>query len=495
MVGRRRRPGKQSCVRFADPPLSKEDPEWKELGEQVPANHLARTMVRGIERLDLSSLRESYSASGSLPHRPDLMLAIVLIELQQGHRSPAQWCRHARENLVLRWAGQGIRPSRSVWYEFRERVGPLLDAWNQQVLQGAVAAGQTTADRAAADGTSIEANASRHRLVNQERLQKRRDELATVGRADAQNQAPSHVPAWMAKTPPTRRLQEERYVRAAEHLLRLLAMNQQRSPHERRPSEKVVVSVSDPQAALGLDKVKVFRPLYNAQLLCDLDSPLILGYEVFAQSTDAATLGPMLERTAWLTGVRLREVLGDAGYVTGGELAACQAAAATLFGPWKENDLPTSAAAKPAKLFPKDEFQWLPQEQAYCCPQGHKLSYVGREQRHRSGERVETLFRYRCAPQLCRACPLVTRCTTSLANGRMLRRSEHEELIDQHRARMQTPAAKELYKLRRQTVELGFADLKEHRGLRRFSRRGLAAVRSELGLAVLAHNLRYLVPP
>jgi len=495
MVGRRRRPGKQPRVRFAEPPLSQEDAEWRELDEQIPTNHPARTMVRGIEHLDLAPLRDSYTASGSPPYRPELMLAIVLIELQQGHRSPARWCRQARENLVLRWAGQGIRPSRSVWYEFRERVGPLLDAWNQQVLHGAVAAGQTTAYRAAVDGTSVEANASRQRLVNQERLEKRQGELAAARRADAQNQAPGHVPAWMAKTPPTRRLQEERYACAAEHLLRLLAVNQQRSPHERRPSEKVVVSVSDPEAALGLDKVKVFRPLYNAQLLCDLDSPLILGYEVFAQSTDAATLGPMLARTAWLTGVRLREVLGDAGYVTGGELAACQAAAVTLFGPWKENDLPTSPAAKSVKLFSKDEFQWLPEEQTYRCPQGHKLSYVGREQRRRSGERMETLFRYRCAPQLCRACPLVTRCTTSLANGRMLRRSEHEELIDQHRARMQTPAAKELYKLRRQTVELGFADLKEHRRLRRFSRRGLTSVRSELALAVLAHNLRCLVPP
>src|SRR4029453_7514604 len=458
MVGRRRRPGKQSCVRFADPPLSKEDPEWKELDEQVPANHLARTMVRGVERLDLSPLWESYKASGSLPHRPDLMLAVVLIELQQGHRSPSQWCRHCRENLVLRWAGQGIRPSRSVWYEFRQRIAPLLDVWNQQVLHLACVGGQTTAQRAAVDGTSVEANASRHRLVNQERLEKRQEELAAVRGADAENQTPGQVPAWMAKTPLTRQTQEARYARAAEHLTWLLAANQQRSPHERRPADKVVVSVSDPEAALGLDKGKVFRPLYNIQLLRDLDSPLILGYEAFAKTTDAATLGPMLERTAWLTGVRLRVVLGDAGYVTGGELAACRAAAVTFFVPWNENGLKEAYRNKGVKLIPKDEFQWLPQEQTYRCPQGHKLHYVGQEQRRRSGQWIETLYRYRCAPQLCRACPLVTRCTTSLAHGRMVRRSQYEELIDQHRAHMATAAAKELYKLRRQTVELGFAD-------------------------------------
>jgi hypothetical protein len=41
----------------------------------------------------------------------------------------------------------------------------------------------------------------------------------------------------------------------------------------------------------------------------------------------------------------------------------------------------------------------------------------------------------------------------------------------------------------RQTIELRYADAKEHRGLRRFSGRGLKRVRIEVGLWVLAHNL------
>ena len=54
---------------------------------------------------------------------------------------------------------------------------------------------------------------------------------------------------------------------------------------------------------------------------------------------------------------------------------------------------------------------------------------------------------------------------------------------------MATEEAKSLYKLRRQTVELGFADLKEHRMLRRFSGRGRQHARTQLGLVVLVRNL------
>ena len=54
---------------------------------------------------------------------------------------------------------------------------------------------------------------------------------------------------------------------------------------------------------------------------------------------------------------------------------------------------------------------------------------------------------------------------------------------------METAEAKAVYRLRGQTIELVFADVKEHRGLRRFSGHGLARVRTEFALDVLLHNL------
>jgi hypothetical protein len=70
-----------------------------------------------------------------------------------------------------------------------------------------------------------------------------------------------------------------------------------------------------------------------------------------------------------------------------------------------------------------------------------------------------------------------------------VQRSEYEELIEAHRAWMETAEAKAGYRLRGQTIEIVFADVKEHRGLRRFSGHGLARVRTEFALEVLLHNL------
>ena len=501
MFTRTKRNGKS--VSFAEPPWDSDSAPWQDLERELPPDHLARRVVQRMTVFDLAPLYATYQGRGSKPYRPDLLLRIALIEIQRGRHSPTQWFVDTLENKALQWAGFGIRPSRSCWHSFFQRVAPLLLTLNSQVLEKAVEQGQTPAARAALDGTLVAANASRHRLLNQERLDKRLAELDAVLARDTEDQAgripavppadpvgaaaevTAPVPGWMARTTPGRQAQKQRYQQAREHLQDLLAANAQRNPSRRLPVKKIVVSGSDPQSESGRDKEKVFRPLYNWQLLRDLDSPFVLGYQVFAQISDANTMGPMLERTTDLISKKLEQLLVDAGYVTGADLALCQTAGITLYGPWLENDY----SKKKDNYLAKEQFTWLPAHNAYRCPQGQLLTPIGKETRKHVDGRSEVQYRYRCAPLHCRACPVHRQCTSNPDRGRSLRRSEHEELIVAHKARMATPEAKALYKLRRQTVELGFADFKAHRSLRRFWGRGLARAEAQAGFAVLAHNL------
>ena len=54
---------------------------------------------------------------------------------------------------------------------------------------------------------------------------------------------------------------------------------------------------------------------------------------------------------------------------------------------------------------------------------------------------------------------------------------------------MSDPEVQSRYALRGQTVELGFADARNHRGLQRFHGRDIDRARTETGLLVLAQNL------
>ena len=492
MLNRKLRVGKRATPRFAAPPWDRDHPRWQELDQTLPADHVARQVVGALEDFDLAELRASYSASGTAATDPLLMLRIVLIELRRGRFRPQHWYQDTQENEALKWAGFGIRPARSAWYTFHDRMGPFLETWNRRVVEQSLEEEVTAGSEASLDGSAVEANASRHRLVNETTLAKRQAELQAACALDERGELLAEVPAWMARTPLTRLYQSQRYERAKERLEQLQAVNQRQDPSDRRDPKKIVVSTSDPEAALGRDKLRVFRPLYNTQLVRDVGSPLILTYEVFAQPTDAGTLKPMLAKLAEIEGLDLKKLLVDAGYVTASNLALVGEAGITLYGPWQENDYSRSKAEKPGakpKLMAKDQFTWNPEEQVYVCPAGHQLTWIGQERRVQADGEVNVIHRYHCDPNDCCACPLAARCTTNPQRGRSVKRSEHEPLVNAHRARMATEEGKQIYKLRKQTVELGFADLKEHRALRRFPRRGLERARTHLGLIILAHNL------
>lgn len=492
MIAPRGRPAQAAVPRFRPPPSPPDTPAWQALDARLEDDHLARRIDQGVDHLDLTPLLRSYAGRGSPPDRPDLLLKILLFEIQRGRTSPAQWYQDTKENIALHWLGRGIRPARSVWYTFAFRVGPYLDGWNQQVLHQARQHGLASGQRASLDGTLVEAQASRHRLLNHEHMRQRRQVLDAAVQADAAGSALAARPYWMARTAATRQRQQEQYRRAHDQLNERLAENRRRIPSLRQEEKHVRISVTDPEAALGKDKLKVFRPLYNVQYVRDVDSPFIVGYDTLARSSDAGTLVPMLRRTQQLLGRLPEDLLVDSGYITALDLADAREQGVNLCGPWKENDY-SARGASPPKQWGKEMFAWDETTGAYRCPQGQALKLKGVQNRPRSQQRTERLELYQAEAATCAACPQKARCCPRSRSGRHLHRSEHEGLIEAHRHKMATPEAQALYKQRAQTVEPSFGDAKQHRDFRRVHGRGLDKAKGHTGLTVLAHNLWELV--
>lgn len=477
---------------FAPTPWTRKSAEWQALDQRLPADHLARRVARAVETLDLTPLVASYLGVGKKPLRPDLLLMLVLYELHRNRPSPAQWARDVRESDPLRWLLLGMEPSRSRLYDFRDRLAPFLPTWHAQTLHQAVEEKITTGQRAALDSSTVAACAARRQLLNEERLQQRREAIADRLARLRRGESPLGSPRWLGRTAAGLRRQKQRYQRAAEVLRQRLAANAQRRACDRRPPEKILVSPTDPEAVLARDKLGVFRPLYNVQLLRDLDSPLVLSYDVLAQLNDNGVLEPMVESMADHLGRKPRELLVDAGYVSVQHLEFCAAAGITLYGPCQENDFSLANGKKPQSNqhteLPKSAFRWLDQERTFQCPEGHRLHFT-HQQTQRRADGTVLLDIYTCPAEHCLSCPRQTACTRTPRKGRSVSRMQNEELLDALRARMQTEAAKQLYRLRSRTVELNYADLKEHRGLRRFHARGRPRVATEVGLLVLTHNL------
>lgn len=417
------------------------------------------------------------------------MLKMVLYETSQGRLSPSQWFRTLRENDALRWLGQGIRPSRTALYNFRDRLsGPIFDLHLKAVRQ-AIAERLTTAEAAVLDGTSARSAASRHQLVNQGKLTKRTGELEAAVAGDAADQPSPSPPYWMAATAAGRLDQLRRYRRAGEVLAERLEQNQGRPKDKRLAADKVKVSLTDPEAPLGRDKEKVFGPMYTAEFVVDTASLLILSFDVFPQVTDAGTLPVMLDRTAEVTGFMPGRISTDALYFSLLDLQECQERKVELVAPVGENDFTEAKRAESDRdRIGKDQFRWLPEEQTYRCPQGHRLDREGRERRKRRDDNEVVLHRYRCPAEHCRGCPLRDRCVSDPDKGRTVKRMEGEERIEAHKEWMKTEEVKEANRLRGSVIERCFGDAKRHRNLRCLHGRGLERAKVEIGLIVLVQT-------
>jgi hypothetical protein len=288
----------------------------------------------------------------------------------------------------------------------------------------------------------------------------------------------------MAKTPEGRRKQRQRHERAACVLRRRQQDNARRPTGKRKDARKIQVSVSDPESVVGLDKLKTYRPLYTVGMLCDRKSDLILAYQTYAAAGDSGTLGELLSQAMQTSGRALETVVGDAGFASLADAKNCDDVGTTLYAR-ATNSFRTQA---PPKTYPKEMFKQHPEQDVFVCPQGHELRPEQRFHATRGTGPAVTGIRYRCAAEVCQACPVKAACTSS-PNGRTLKRMDGEEHLDALKERMKTEEAKTAMRERPATIERCFADARTHRRWTRFHGRGLPRVRTETGLVVLAHNL------
>ena len=236
------------------------------------------------------------------------------------------------------------------------------------------------------------------------------------------------------------------------------------------------ISLTDPDSRAMAAHTRVAVG-YNVQVAVDAKHKLIVEQEVTNQVLDLGLLTQTAEPARPVLGVEQIDVVADRGYFKFEDIEACEQAGMTPYVP-----KPQRGSAVREGFFAKDEFRYDPDEDAYICPAGERLSP---KYESKSRELTKIDYSNRAA---CLACVLRPRCTKSF---RRVSRLENEAVLDRMAARLK--ARPDILGRRRETVEHPFGSIKQWMGQGVFLMMGLENVRAEFSLTALAYNLRRVI--
>ena len=138
-------------------------PSWDEL---IPAEHMVRVVNRAIEQINLEPLLRKYKGGGTSSYHPGMMLKVLVYAYTQRIYSSRQIAKAVRENVNFLWLSGGNQPDFRTINGFRgERMKGVIEEVFTVVLELLVEEGYVKLENYFVDGTKIEANANRHKVV------------------------------------------------------------------------------------------------------------------------------------------------------------------------------------------------------------------------------------------------------------------------------------------------------------------------------------------
>jgi hypothetical protein len=147
---------------------------------------------------------------------------------------------------------------------------------------------------------------------------------------------------------------------------------------------------------------------------------------------------------------------------------------------------PEVASHAPDHAFDVEHFEYSKESDEYTCPAGKKLTTNGNWYNKASGKTINRVKHYKTTA--CLSCPLFSRCTVN-KKGRLIERSEHMDLIEANKARLQENP--DLYRRRQAIVEHPFGVIKRQWDFYYImTKRSIKHASSDVGMIFTAYNLR-----
>ncbi|MBI5376991.1 MAG: IS1182 family transposase [Candidatus Schekmanbacteria bacterium] len=414
------------------------------LREWLPEDHLVYFISDIVDGLKLSAIEEVYEKEerGYPPYHPGMMTKVIFYAYCVGVYSSRRIARKLQEDVAFRIVGAGNFPDFRTISDFRKRHLEALKGLFVQVVEICRRAGLVQLGHISLDGTKIKANASKHKAMSYGRMKKETERLKQeiedilrqaeeVDRAEdeeyGRDKRGDELPEELAR--------RESRLKKIEEAMKALE-EEARQNFQEEDAEDAGKKRGKKPAHIGVPKESAQRNFTDSEskIMINGDKAFIQGYN--AQAAVDASSQVIVAADVSNKSVDKKHVKPMVEKIV--EVM---------------DALPEEVSAD-AGYFSGENVEWLREQkvEAFISPD---------KQKH--NDKVEPAPRGRIPEDL--------------------------SVIDRMRRKLRTKHGRGKYKLRKQTVEPVFGQIKEARGFRQFLMRGLEKVKGEWSLICTAHNI------
>jgi transposase len=463
------------------------------------------------ERIDTSIFDEKYrnDETGRTAYDPKVLLKIVLLGYARGllHSRPME--RACKENVTFMALACGQNPDHSTIAAFVSSMGQeQIVGLFTQVLLVCEEEGLLGGTHFSLDGLKLSSNASKEWSGKHADLRKKQEKLEEK----LKDAVLEHRETDRRGGDPDGARREQRIKRLRQKAERIEKFLDENKPRKGKRNTEIQSNVTDNESAKMVTSHGVTQG-YNANAVVDEKAQVVVHPEVFGDGDDGDHAGAMLEGAKQnLEAVGKKEPLkdvpfsADTSYHSIKNLNACKEQQVDAYIPdrnFRKRD-PRFAEAQrhrrsvdrhknryksKKRWFKPEDFTWDDDRNALVCPAGKHL-YVRSRRCEIKGEFFTS---YQAPKKSCCGCALRSQClrspTTTARQVYIHLGRRPGSITEAMKQKIDTPEGRKQYSKRLGIVEPVFANIRECKGMDRFTLRGRRKVNIQWMLYCLVHNL------
>lgn len=484
----------------------------------IPSNHPVRVLNRVIDKLDLSSIVDSYKGGGTSSYHPRIMLKILIYSYLNNTYSSRKIEKANNESIYYHWLSGGNFPDHHTINNFRgARLKGKIDNIFTQVVILLNQSNLVALEEVFTDGTKLESVANRYTFVwkgsvekNKEKLEKKiklvlkdiEEEIAQEIQCQESNEltvpiSSEELDKKIAELNETIKQKgaDKKITKQIEKLSNeALPKLQEYENHLKKMGGRNSYSKTDPDATfmrMKEDHMKngQLKPAYNVQL--STENNFITNFSIHQRPGDTATYKEHLESYKKKYGQYPIQAIADAGY---GSLENYEFLDKNEIESYvKYNYFHKEQSKKFKSDISKIENLFYNTDQDfYICPMGQKMLPTGKEKKRHSDLGYEYEVSIYQATN-CTGCPLKGACHKQQANRKIEVNKQLIEYKRQSRENLLSEKGRKLRGRRCTEVEQTFGQIKWNKKFNRFLLRGVPKVSIEIGIIAIAHNLQKMI--